>query len=131
MPRLTHNAAIQLLALAAVLLTALVLTACSSITPFVVSGESLDAAGKAFVQVGQTYNRELDAKRVTPEQYRDWAQFARKFQQVYPSAVQLWKSSITVNDAALQKQSSAIVTALVTELSRLGAVVGVQVLGGK
>ena len=114
------------------LLIVLVLaSACASTTGFLVTGESLDAVGKAFVQVGTVYNAQLDAKTITPAQYKTWATFAAKFKQAYPSGVQLWKSSVTVNDAALQKQSTAIVTALVTELAKLGAVVGVQVYGGK
>ena len=120
---------IQLIALMA--LAAYLMVACATVTGFVVTGESLDSVGKAFVTVGQTYNRELDAKRVTPEQYREWAAFARKFQQAYPSSVQLWKSSVAVNDAALTKKTNEIITALVAELAKLGAVVGVQVYGGK
>jgi hypothetical protein len=104
------------------------LSACATSTGFIVSGESLDAAGKSFVAVGQAYNRALDAKTITPEQYRTWAGFARKFQTAYPAAVQAWKSSVAVNDAALQKNAAAMVTALVSELVRLGTVVGVQVL---
>lgn len=116
----------------AVLTVLVLLAACATTTtPFVVTGESLDAAGKAFVVVGQSYNRELDAKRITPEQYAQWAQFARKFQAAYPSSVQLWKSAVAMNDAALTKQTDAIIVSLVTELTRLATVVGVQLWGGK
>jgi predicted small secreted protein len=126
-----HRTAFNLTQLAIlVALAAWLMAGCATVTGFVVTGESLDSVGKAFVTVGQTYNRELDAKRVTPEQYRDWAVFARKFQQAYPSSVQLWKSAVAVNDAALTKKTNEIITSLVTELSRLGSVVGVQVLGG-
>ena len=114
-----------------VLLVALLLAACATSTGFIVSGESLDAAGKAFVTIGQSYNRELDAKRITPEQYRDWAVFAKKFQTSYGPAVQLWKSAVAVNDVALTKQTDAIIVSLVSELTRLGTVVGIQLWGGK
>jgi len=129
-PERTKVALTRLVAYMLLVATAIWLTACTSVGGFVITGETLDAAGKAFVQVGQTYNRELDAKRITVDQYRDWAVFARKFQQAYPSSVQLWKSSVAVNDAALTKKTNEIITSLVTELSRLGAVVGVQVLPG-
>ena len=118
----------QLTGVITLLLGVILLFGCATSTGFIISGESLDATGKAFVTVGQTYNRELDAKRVTPEQYRDWAVFAKKFQQAYPSAVQLWKSSVAVNDAALKKQSEALILGLVNELAKLGAVVGVQLM---
>lgn len=110
------------------LMVALLVAACASSTGYVVTGESLDALGKTFVTVGQAYNKGLDAKTVTVEQYRTWAEYAKKFQQAYPAAVQLWKSSVAVNDAALTKQSSAIVTGLVTELAKVATVVGIQVL---
>lgn len=115
----------------AFLLVLVLLAACSSSAPFVVTGESLDTAGKAFVAVGQAYNQALDAKTVTVEQYREWSQFAKKFQQAYPSAVQLWKSSVAVNDTALTKQTDAIIVSLVGEMTRLATVVGMQLWGGK
>lgn len=116
----------QLVALA--VLAGWLMAGCASSTAFVVSGESLDAAGRGFVAVGLAYNKGLDGKTVTVEQYREWASFARKFQQAYPSSVQLWKSSVAVNDAALTKKSEAIVISLVSELVKLGQVVGVQVM---
>jgi hypothetical protein len=106
----------------------LLLAACATSTGFIVSGESLDAVGKSFVAVGQAYNRELDAQRISVDQYRSWSAFAKKFQAAYPSAVQLWKSSIAVNDAALTKKSDEIIVSLVTELAKFATVVGVQVL---
>ena len=122
----TQRKLLQVLIL--VLVLAVLMAACASSTGFIISGESLDATGKAFVTVGQAYNKGLDAKTVTPEQYRAWATFARKFQQAYPPAVQLWKSSVAVNDAALQKDSATLIASLVNELIRLGTVVGVQVM---
>lgn len=114
----------------ALLLVLFIAFGCQSYSGYIISGESLDATGRAFVQVGQEYNRQLDAKRVTIEQYRAWSSFANKFKQAYPPAVQLWKSSIVVNDAAITKQSSAVITALVGELAKFGAVVGIQIAGG-
>lgn len=112
----------------ALLAVVVLLAACATSTGFIVSGESLDAVGKAFVVTGQEYNKRLDAKTVTPEQYRHWAAFAKKFQTAYPAAVQMWKSSVAVNDAALTKQSDALVVSLVSELAKLATVVGVQVM---
>jgi hypothetical protein len=127
-PRREGRAVARLTAYFLLVALALYLTACASSTGFIVSGESLDAAGRSFVAVGQAYNAGLDAKTVTVEQYRAWATFARKFQQAYPPAVQLWKSSVAVNDAALQKDSAALIASLVTELATLGTAIGVQVL---
>jgi len=114
----------------ALLLVLVVAAGCQSYTGYIISGESLDATGRAFVEVGKTYNQQLDAKKITLEQYRAWATFANKFKQAYPPAVQLWKSSVVVNDAALTKQSRAILTGLVGELAKFGTVVGIQIAGG-
>lgn len=127
-PRRERALILRLTAYALLWSVALLLVACSSSTAFIVSGESLDTAGKSFVAVGQAYNQALDAKTITVEQYRTWAAFARKFQTAYPPAVQLWRSAVAVNDAALQHDSAALVTSLVSELIRLGAVVSVQVM---
>ena len=112
------------------LLVLLIAVGCQSYTGYIVSGESLDATGRAFVQIGNAYNQQLDAKKITPDQYRAWAGFATKFKASYPPAVQLWKSAVVVNDAALTKKSSEIITALVGELAKFGAVVGIQLAGG-
>lgn len=122
-----HLRAMRMLETTLVFLVVL-LTACATSTGFIVTGETLDGLGKTFVTVGQAYNKGLDAKTVTVEQYRAWAEYAKKFQQAYPPAVQLWKSSVAVNDAALTKQANAVVTGLVTELAKLATVVGIQVL---
>lgn len=113
------------------ILLILLLVACTTSTGFTVSGESLDSAGKAFVAVGNAYNKGLDAKTVTVEQYKTWATFATKFKSGYPAAVQLWKSSIAVNDAALTKKADAVIVSMVSELAQLGAVVGIQLWGTK
>lgn len=126
-----HRMALSTTTAVLLFLAALLLfSGCASYTGYIISGESLDATGRAFIQVGQTYNQRLDAKQITIEQYRQWAAFANKFKQAYPPAVQLWKSAVVVNDAALTKQSSVIITGLVGELAKFGLVVGIQIAGG-
>lgn len=113
------------------LVLVVLLAACATSTTFIVSGESLDAAGKAFVTVGNAYNKGLDAKTVTVEQYKAWAAFATKFKAGYPASVQLWKSAIAVNDTALTKKADAVIVSLVSEMAQLGTVVGIQLWGAK
>lgn len=105
-------------------------TACASQTGFIVTAESLDSLGKQFVAVGEAYNKALDAKKITVEEYRAWADFAKKFKTSYPIAVEGWKSGVRINDAALQKSSVALISGLVGELGRFAITVGMQVIGG-
>jgi len=118
-------------ATAVILLLALtLLLGCATQSGFVVTGESLDSIGNQFVAVGNAYNAALDTKKITPEQYREWATFAKQFKTAYPIAVEGWKSGVKVNDAALQKSSLALISGLVGELGKFAVTVGMQVLGG-
>jgi hypothetical protein len=109
---------------------AVLMAACASQSGFVVTAESLNSLGNQFVAVGEAYNKALDAKKITPEEYRAWADFAKKFKTSYPIAVEGWKSGVKVNDAALQKSSVALISSLVGELGKFALTVGMQVIGG-
>jgi hypothetical protein len=102
------------LALPAVLL---LLAGCTSIAPFVVSGKSLSALGNQFADTGAAMNKALDAGKVTPEQYRVWSSFAKRFQAIYPLAVDGWKTSVELNDKVLASQFSEAVAQLAGELA--------------
>ena len=114
----------------ALLIIGLVLVACASQTGFVITAESLNSIGQQFVAVGTAYNQALDAKKITVEDYRAWAEFAKKFKTSYPIAVEGWKSGVKINDAALQKSSVALISSLVGELGKFALTVGMQVIGG-
>lgn len=48
-----------------------------------------------FLRVGALYDKLLDEKIVTPEQYRAWATFATHFKKVYPQIVRLWSEALS------------------------------------
>lgn len=98
------------------LLLMVLAVACSSVKPFVISGESLDAIGKQFVTVGNLYNSMLSTQQITPEQYRPWATFAKKFQQTYPSSVAAWKKARIANDQIAENKVSEAITLLTAQL---------------
>lgn len=94
-----------------------VLTGCAP--ALVTTGEGLDALGRQFVAVGVHYNQLLDSRRITPEQYREWATFAREFQRVYPLAVDAWKTARLTEDAKAQQGLEAALGVLSARLTGL------------
>jgi hypothetical protein len=51
-------------------------------------------ASTQFLRVGALYDKLLDHKIITPEQYRPWATFAAHFKRAYREIVKLWEDSI-------------------------------------
>jgi len=112
----------RVVALVAVL--GLVGASCAAATPWVASGQSLKVVGNTFVSTAAAFDAGLAAGSITPEQYRAWASFGRKFQAAWPLALDLWESSIKVNDAALQGKAEAILSTLMAELGGFAVQVG-------
>ncbi len=83
-------------------------TACPSMTPFIVIGEALDGLGKQFVVVGKAMNHGLDAGTITKEQYRTWADFAKRFQTLYPSLAQGWRDARKATDVLAELSASIV-----------------------
>ena len=109
----------------------LLLSGCTTTSPFVISGTSLAVAGDQFAAVGALYKQGCDVTKVIAQpQCQTWRAFGLKFQQMYPITVQAWKAARATNDAALMKQTDALVTTLMSELATLASVVGVQLSGG-
>lgn len=97
---------------------------CATATPWVATGQSLKVVGNTFVSTAAAMDAAQAAGTVTPEQYRAWASFGRKFQAAWPLALDLWESSIKVNDKVLEGQASAILSTLMTELGGFAVQVG-------
>lgn len=96
-------------------------TSCAGTSPTVVTGATLDGLGTTFVATGDLFNRGLKAGAVTPEEYRVWAAFAVRFKASYPVAVDLWRASSTVEDAATTEKVTAILQGFSAELGALFA----------
>lgn len=91
--------------------------ACTNLTPYVVTGDSLVTVGNQFADLGEMMNRGLDAGKVTPEQYRTWAEFGRRFKVVYPATVNAWNAALEAHDKALQGDLAGAVARLTAELA--------------
>lgn len=113
------------------LIAVLLLAGCSATTTqtaLVSSGQTLIGVGNAFVQVGKIYTDNCLPAAKFPSLttfcagYKD---FAPKFQQAYPPAVQAWKIARQGNDASQALAAQDTIIQLSTELTALA----VQVLG--
>ena len=58
----------------------------------IVSGEALDVMGRSFVTTANLYNSLHDAGKITDDEYRKFAVFAKQFQVIYPVAVDTWEA---------------------------------------
>ena len=73
-----------------------------------------------FLRVGALYDKLLDDKIITPEQYRAWATFAVHFKRAYPEIVKLWEDSIG-GGPAIGEQTRAETLALTKAVVELEA----------
>jgi len=101
------------------LILLLTVYACST-SSWVISGELLDQTGKQFVKTGNLFNQLLSDGKVTVEEYRIWAAFARKFKLAYEPAVKAWLSAQTVDD---KQHAADVIAAVRTELLQFVIVV--------
>ena len=105
--------------ISALILVAVLTTACAGLTvgkSLIVSGESLDELGKAFVQTGRLYDELLDRRIITVEDYRAWANFANGFRDQYPNAVALWKLAKASRDEEGRIQVETLIQSLRQQL---------------
>lgn len=107
-PRRQHVAAVAAL-------LALTLS-CATVTPFVATGEGIDYAGNQFANTAKLMDSALEAGTVPVETYRAWSEFGRRFQLIYPVALQSWEASRRMNDTAQSHDMLLILTQLVQEL---------------
>lgn len=57
-----------------------------------VTGETLDALGKQYLETAQLFDRLFAAKRISSQEYARWSAFAKQFPISYRAAVAAWKS---------------------------------------
>jgi hypothetical protein len=100
-----------------VLVLGLVASGCKTVAPFVATGETLAALDNQFADTGAAFNAGLDAGKLTPEQYRPWAEFGKRYKPLARMAVDAWKASIELNDKVLAGQFGAALGQLASELA--------------
>jgi hypothetical protein len=130
-----HRTAVNLIQLFILVAAAVVLMMACGGSPemrvyrgLAITGETLDDAAKHVQSVNALFVTRCNAKTLTARQCNDWIDFGEKFKKVYPSSVALWRSSRTVADSVLRKQTDEIIATLLGELVKFGSVVGYEVL---
>ncbi len=102
-------------------IAALLLSACANVTPYIVTGESLKVLGNQAADTSEAMNKGLDAGKVSVVDYRAWAEFAKRFQLFYPTAVDTWNAAVAINDKILAGQLGEAIGRLSLELGHFMA----------
>lgn len=102
------------------------LPSCAGDKALIVSGESLVTLADQFVGTAAAMDAALDSGAITPETYKAWAAFGRKFQAAYPLATNLWRVAADTKDEKLRTQVVAVVAQLAADLAGYAALVGVR-----
>lgn len=113
----------------ALIAVSLAVAGCKTVDPFVVTAESLDQVGAQFVTTADLFNAAHDQHLIDDAGYGKWRTFGLHFQDAYPLAVQLWKSTQRVTNKILEGQISEILQTLILELGAFA--VQVQTLIGR
>lgn len=102
---------------APVVLTLLAVGLSCAVNPLVVTGETLKVTGEEFVTVGDLMNQAYASNLISTEKYSAWVNFGKRFQALYPLALQTWERARVVQDAAVEKKAAEIVGVLADELA--------------
>ena len=104
------------------LLALVLLSGCASQKAvYIVTGESLKVLGHQAADTSEAMNKGLDSGKVTVEQYRAWAEFAKRFQLFYPTAVDTWNAAQVINDNILAGQLGEAIGRMAAELAKFYA----------
>lgn len=98
------------------LLPLLSFSSCSTVTPFIVTGDSVDALGKQYTETASAMFAGCSKDKIEPDTCRAWRDFSERFKPGYDLAVTGWKSAAVVEDAAKRGRVAASVGALGAEL---------------
>ena len=83
------------------------LTGCAG-NQLVMSGTALDTIGRSFVTTANLYNSLHDAGKITDDEYRAFAVFARQFKVIFPVAVDTWKAIESNPELAEDEQTETL-----------------------
>lgn len=102
-----------------------VLTGCASAPPpLIVSGETLKVVGTEFVATSAAFTKGCVDKVLTVATCDGFRAFSRKFKLAFRPAVTLQQAAMESGDKPMIERTTAIVAALVSELSSFTALLG-------
>ena len=74
----------------------------------ILSGTALDTIGQSFVTTANLYNSLHDAGKITDDEYRAFAVFAKQFKVIFPVAVDTWQAIESNPELAEDKQTETL-----------------------
>lgn len=101
----------------------LLLAACSTGNPLVVSGEVLKATGTEFVATSTAFTNACVAKTLSVKQCDTYRTFERKFKLSFPAAVKVQETAMTFGDQTMAQNASTIIAGLASELANFTALI--------
>ena len=72
------------------------------------SGAAVDAMGRTFITTANLYNALHTAGKITDDEYRAFAVFAKQFKVIYPVAVDTWQAIESNPELAEDKQTETL-----------------------
>ena len=97
-------------------LTLTLMTGCAHQQPLIVTGSALVGLADQFVATAEVMDNALENKAITPDTYKQWVVFGKKFQRAYPLVVALWQAASTSDDAKLVANVITLANELALEL---------------
>ena len=72
------------------------------------SGAAIDAMGQTFITTANLYNALHTAGKITDDEYRVFAVFAKQFKVIFPVAVDTWQAIESNPELAEDEQTEAL-----------------------
>jgi hypothetical protein len=101
---------------AVLLVLTLGLSGCSSVTPFIATGEAIDLAGQQFVVAAPVFYEKCERQELPLETCRGWRDFAHRFKHLYRPSVDAWSAAVELNEAAVTQRYGDMIAPLISEL---------------
>lgn len=98
-------------------LTATALSACTAPQRFVATAEVIKVTSDEFVATANMMDNALATKSITPEQYRRWSLFAKRFQASFNLAADIYEAALKVDDKLTVDKAAEILGDLARTLA--------------
>lgn len=106
------------LALVAIVCT---LSACTASQRYIAAGETLHTTAREFVAVGEGMKKGLETGKISGDDYREWAEFAQRFDLFYAEAVEAWNLAQSIESKVDEKRYGEAILEFAAEVGRFYA----------
>lgn len=89
---------------------------CAGAQPYIATQEALKLTSDEFVVTSEFFERGLDAKTVSVEDYRKWSAFEKAFKAGWNLSADLYEAALRSSDKTRQDQAAAILAGFASDL---------------